>query len=264
MSEEHNEEEEEGSIGGGWLISYADLMTLLFAAFVVLFGITPQGESDEILGVASSIRESFVEIPDEILEVGRQAELFSGKLIFTAAKPDAIHPPNIKRFNRQQNELSGKNLNLDEVEVLLNQASKGDGVQTSLAQGIKVARHEYGFRLILFDEFMFERGSLKLSESAKEYLIKISKILGPKPFDFQIEGHSSNNVAPELTPFEAAAIRGSAVSDYMIRAGKIEANRINLATYGSLRSTQSGHIDPKTFRDDRVEIKIRKRTLSSE
>ena len=75
------EEEEEGG-GAGWLVSYADLMTLLFAAFVVLYGITPQGESTEILGIIASIRESFVEIPDELPESFRDKESFKGKMIF--------------------------------------------------------------------------------------------------------------------------------------------------------------------------------------
>ena len=57
-------------------------MTLLFATFVVLYGIKPEGETLTILGIASSIREAFMEVPDSINEPAK-GPLPHGKVVLS-------------------------------------------------------------------------------------------------------------------------------------------------------------------------------------
>ena len=62
------EEEKIEEPGMGWIVSYADLMTLLFAVFVVLYGLKPEGISDTISKpvIAAAIRNAFTTTPDII------------------------------------------------------------------------------------------------------------------------------------------------------------------------------------------------------
>ena len=141
MSDPSDDEEEGG--GGAWIVSYADLAILLFAAFVVLYGITPQGKSMEIIGIASSIRESFIPIPDEIPERLRTAERFDGKMSFVEATRDSTINPAIKKYNRVENEIPHRSKELQQLEITIENMVQGEGLSRSLRKGTEFERSSW-------------------------------------------------------------------------------------------------------------------------
>ena len=84
-----NDDEDEGG-GAGWIVSFADLMTLLFAAFVVLWALKPEGVGDavKIIQATSAIRATFSDTPDVIPDDRRVGPLVEGKSSFQFFKGD--------------------------------------------------------------------------------------------------------------------------------------------------------------------------------
>lgn len=245
-----DDEQDEGG-GEGWLVSYADLMTLLFAAFVVLYGITPRGQSNEILGIASSIREAFIEVPDEIEDVTLQAEIYNGKLSFKEAVRDSEHNPAIKRFNRRSSPLHEHTRNLNEVEVLLNQALRGDGLHNALRQATFFEKYELGLHLRLVGLRFFEKNQTDLTADSREYFRSLLPAFERFDGDLIIEGHASSSKGDRMQVFEVASRRAASVRRFLIENGNFK-GKVRIASYGDLRPFDTDH--GKEY--DRVEIKL--------
>ncbi len=247
-----SEEEKEEGDGGGWLVSYADLMTLLFAAFVVLYGITPRGQSNEILGIASSIREAFIEVPDEIEDETLRAEVYNGKLSFKEATRDSEINPAIRRFNRRSTLLRGQTENLNEVEILMQQALRGRGLHPSLRQATHFEKHELGLDLRLLGMIIFDQTGSRLSKKAEMLLENLVPALEAFSGDLVVEGHASAQSQDGGNALQLAVKRAMAVRDYLEQNSRIQ-GKIHLANYADLRplDTAEGLVY------DRIEIKLR-------
>lgn len=251
------EEEEEEKSGAGWIVSFADLMTLLFCAFVVLYGIIPHSETDEIIGVITSIRESFIEIPEEIPDESRLAEISEGKLSFNEARRDSTLNPAIKKFNRNKNILRAKSQKLDQIEVLLNEKSRGKGVHFSLRKATEVERHEFGFRLRMLSSAYFQKGSYKLTNKGKKHILTIGKLLKSTNPKLIIEGHTDSIPSTDnYNNLELSSLRASHVKKLLEKNVKIKSDNIKIASYGDLHPVASNSVKRGRDLNNRVEIKI--------
>ena len=246
------EEEESGGGGAGWLVSFADLMTLLFAAFVVLYGITPSGESDEILGVMASVRESFVEVSDDIPDGTAQNALLQGKISFKSAIRESFENPAIKKFNRESNPLKTKQLHLDRVDVDKNEKSKGDNIHENLRKAEKVAKYEIAPEFRRIETVFFAKNAKELSLEGKEVLRLISDELRNTKMKIYLEGHTGKtDTQKAFAPLLLSNLRAEAVKKFLVSQIGIPPSRILTAAYGDLRPFA------RKGKDSRVEIKVK-------
>lgn len=252
------EEEDSGGGGGGWLVSFADLMTLLFAAFVVLYGITPSGESDQVLGVMASVRESFLEVPDDIIDGSAKNILLQGKLSFTSAIRESSHNPAIKKFNRESNVLKTKQLYLDPVDLDNNEASKGKNIHRNLRQASQVARWELGPQFRRIEIVFFKPGTMNLNLAAKNVLRMIGDELRHTKVQIYLEGHTQEVKVNRLySNLELAVQRTGVVKKFMIQELGIPESRLLTAAYGSLKPSIGLAGADRMDLDNRVEIKVK-------
>lgn len=242
--------EEEGG-GAGWIVSYADLMTLLFAAFVVLYGITPQGKSDEIMGMISSIRESFKEIPDELPEQIRKQEMFQGRFIFKEARPDGTMNPAIKKYNRSQNLFRGRSREQVDISIILEKIGGGEGIHESLRQATEYARHELGQKLELAGKYYFKPMKSQINTVGQKSLATIAKNLLGETEDIIVIAHADVRSADHMNPLELSAARAANVRQIFLDAGFRE---------DQIRTSAMGDLQPRHSRanaeNDRVEIVV--------
>lgn len=252
-----NEEEEEEGGGGGWLVSFADLMTLLFAAFVVLYGITPQGQTDEILGVASSIRESFVEVPDEVQQEDMKGPTFKGKFIFSEVTNTTPSNPFIRKQNRQQSILPKKDLDLDQVDILFNKLKQtGEGLSKSLRSGTLVETNEYGVSLQFIGNVFFQAGSAEIKKNAIGEIGKFASVLQKTTKTIHVEGHTDSYPSKgRLNNLEISALRAATVRNILMDQG-IKGSRIQTAAYGSLKAGRA-ETNEERAKNRRVVINVR-------
>ena len=239
-----------------WLLTYADMITLLMALFMVLFSIT-------------SVNKSKLEILSKTLQ-----EAFSGKVLpggqsirDTGADPKSVSSPTanppipaITTVVSQAASPSAAAARLKEqedfrrlkrqIDSYARQKGIQDKVQTVIAQRGLVIR-------LLTDRVLFDSGLAELKPAATPVLSKVAQILREERLHQVMgEGHTdpvpiAGSVFP--TNWELSTARASRVVRFMISSG-VPSRRLSAAGYAYLHPIASNGTAAGRSRNRRVEI----------
>lgn len=204
---EEPEEHVEHGDDEGWLVSYADMMTLLFGFFAMLFTFATFDD-------------------DSLLKVKKElARYFGG--IHANAKPGA-----------------GNAAVETQPNGALDAEALGDSARRSLANepGLKVTKD--GLEVTFVTTVDFKPGGAELYPEAKESLRALAQIVKdiagaqPKKPEIRVEGHTDDTPLGRGGPFrsnwELSAARAGAVALELEEAG-IPSHLLSAAGYGSSR-----------------------------
>lgn len=252
-----------GRHGGGeveseerWLLTYADMITLLMALFMVLFSIT-------------SVNKSKLEILSKTLQ-----EAFSGKVLpggesirDTGADPKANKPPTAQPpipaitalvgTDNSEKSAEAKAKEEEDFRRLKRQIDsyareKGlqNQVQTIIAQRGLVIR-------LLTDKVLFDSGAAELKPQATPVLSKVAEILSAeRVHQVMVEGHTDaipirGSVFP--TNWELSTARASRVVRFLIGGG-VAQGRLSAGGYAALHPIDTNDTAAGRSRNRRVEI----------
>lgn len=171
-------EEEEGG-GAGWIVSYADLMTLLFAVFVVLYGLKPEGKSDTISTpvITAAIRESFTSTPDVIPDDRTLKPTVKKKQIFEFFRGDTPREPILRKYLKHENVVNVIQKGTQQVRAMIKLRSQNNTkfrrIQ-KMQNVVAVKKGKDGFRIRLLGSYFFQKGSYRISREAHGVLRDIS------------------------------------------------------------------------------------------
>ena len=191
----------------GWFGTFADMMTLLFAFFVLLAAISTM-DPVKLQEMANSEGKS---LGSEIEAEGAEDEGEIEPLKTLAEVKAAME---------------------ESIEQLEKESPKGDApidIQTSLK----------GLIVNIDGDYSFKSGDAKLKSELKklldEHIIPKIKV---SPFNVEVAGHSDSDPMPRKwrkrfpSNWELSAARGAAAVRYMIEKGGIKAIRLIAAGYG--------------------------------
>jgi chemotaxis protein MotB len=258
-----------GRHGGGeveseerWLLTYADMITLLMALFMVLFSIT-------------SVNKSKLEVLSKTLQ-----EAFSGKVLpggesirDTGADPKADQPPTPEPPIPAITSLVGQESNDATAKAKAEAAAKAkeqedfrrlkrqidsyarakglqNQVQTIIAQRGLVIR-------LLTDKVLFDSGAAELKPQATPVLSQVAAIISKEALhQVMVEGHTDDvpirgSVFP--TNWELSTARASRVVRFLI-AGGVAQGRLSAGGYASLHPIDTNATAAGRSRNRRVEI----------
>ena len=187
-----------------WYITYADMVTLLLAMFVILASMSKVQE-EKFHNVLESVREYF------------------GYEQGAAAEPgDAVSGSLYEYLRRVANEAGGP-------------AAEGATVNNVLGQHLQVTTVEEGQKITIGGKVMFDEGSAELKPSAFEPLDKLFTIVKGYYNKLEITGHTAIEPLPDGSPykdlFDLSYARAKAIADYLVGRG-IDPRRMRLRAGG--------------------------------
>lgn len=286
MSDEDDEGREEGGGGApGWIMTFADLMSLLLAFFVLLFSFSSI-DDEKYKKIGGSLKVAF--------GVQRQFETFDRlqginhiAAEFSSGKPDPkivnVIPqqffddnrPYIKKFeynqeggseenDKQPSEPQSKEIQESQQAAaqMAEQAAKevGKVLAKEAAQGQLEIETE-GNKLIIRvkEETTFPPGSAQALTSLDPILKKISDAVGSSPGRIVVEGHSDN--IPISTPqfasnWELSSARAATIVRAMIAQKQLPPERFEVRGLADTRPVASNDTARDRAKNRRVDIVI--------
>jgi chemotaxis protein MotB len=197
-----------------WIVSYADMVTLLWALFVVLYALSDSNPR-KMLVVQQSLDRAF--------NVGVLQGSSGGSPVFDvggAGLAPGFHDV--------------KSRNLTDISKELGDFSHSHGLDNK----IQVRQDANSITISLQDNLLFDSGSADLKPGSQEVLAEIAAVLGQLPNIIRVEGHTDSipvNSADYATNWELSAARATTVLRFLGDAGHVEQSRLTLAGFADTR-----------------------------
>ena len=238
-----------------WLLTYADMITLLMALFMVLFSITSVNKA-KLQVLSKSLQDAF---SGQVLPGGKSIRQSgaSEKTERPASEPPipAIAPVADMAGAKAKAAAAAKEQDdFKRLKEQIDEYARTHGLQSTVQTVI--ARRGLVIRL-LTDRVLFDSGAAELKPQATPVLTQVSQLLrteGKHPV--MVEGHTDavpirGSVFP--TNWELSTARASRVVRFLITAGVPE-RRLSAAGYASLHSIARNGTAAGRSRNRRVEV----------
>ena len=243
-----------------WLVSYADMVTLLFAVFVVLYALSIAGKKDE-KKVAGSMQESFsTPLPDIPIDrrVGPQEQ---GLGIFEHFRGQTARPSLIQKYpsSSQRVKIIDDEMNRirAKIEERLYGPEKFRADKPGQERIIQVIRTAKGFKVKLLARHFFAPGETQISRGAFKELDEVAKVLKEMGRNIRIEGHTDSlPTSGTLGNWEISALRATSVLKYFIRKHNFPATNMSVGGYADLHPIASNGSESGRQLNRRIEIHV--------
>lgn len=219
-----------------WLLTYADMITLLMAFFIMMYSMSVLNLS-KFREVAFSIRSGFGGM------MRGQGKSVLGSSGMFSAKPSAI-----------EGDTAGVSWQVVKPLVSYIEHEKNDKTRVSIGEdkrGIVIT--------LASDSLLFNPGSANIRRGAHDILDKIARTLGQIDNLVQVEGHTCDlppRGTSRETNWELSAARATNVLRYLVEDDGLEPWRFSAAGYGSVRPVAPNKSEANRRKNRRVEIVI--------
>lgn len=212
-----------------WLVTYADLITLLLIFFVVMYSIS-RADLAKFQQIATSLRAAF------------NLDVLSAPLPAQSAVTPLEQDPRFTAYLSVRAQVASlfTRLGLDQ-------------------QGAEVELTTEGIVIHLSDAVLFPPGQAQLRPDALRILDGLAAILEPLQTPIRVEGHTDNTPPPSsLYPdnWELSAMRAVNTVRYFTDVANLPPQRFSAAGYGEFRPRASNDTVEGRRKNRRVDIVI--------
>lgn len=247
-----------------WLVSYADMVTMLFALFVVLFAQKMGCKESKVQAAATSqsiqdaLNSPLPEIPiDRKVGPGSQ-----GMGIFDHFKGDQIREPLIQKYPSSTQRSRVIDTELKRVKALVDERLYGpekypQGGDKGQERVVSVERTAQGFKLQLAARHFFGSGEFQVRREALKELNEIGEIVMELGRPIVVEGHTDNIPASgQFSNWELSSLRAASVGKYLIKQVGFPASKFTMAGYADLRPVAQNTSEAGRAMNRRIEIHV--------
>ena len=219
-----------------WLLTYADMITLLTAFFLMLYSMSVMSRG-KFSALATSVRSGFGSVTpggNGILKDGAGAGT-GGNVSRTQYRHYQNAIADLRKFVEQQGKSKDARIRAD-------------------ARGVVIS--------LLSDGLLFERGSADLKTESGSLLDHVGQIVRTAPNDVQVEGHTCDlpiHTATFPSNWELSTARAGAVLRYFTEgANALPSRRFTCAGYADTRPLGNNDTEEHRAQNRRVEIVLLK------
>lgn len=223
----------------GWLVTFADLITLLLTFFVLL------------LSMSSLTQTLFVQVDS----------FFSPRNYISFSRSGNI-PQRILMVLNHMREPDTMELNRERIKDLLFplDALPDEMDREWVKDNIDVIFNEQGVVIVMTDSLLFAPGEYTLSEANKRFLAPLYDVLLYANQDINISAHTDDQIRG-MDSYELSALRALSVLDYFLyeaNVGKaLKPNRFSISAYGADRPAVTNSSPEGRAKNRRVEIMLK-------
>lgn len=221
-----------------WVISYADLVTLLLGFFIILYA-TSELDLQRFESISIGLAKAFNVDVKEGLDPD-DSPLFSGGRGFVSG------PINTGRVDRD----------LALIETAL---SDRERAQLIVPGQVEVKREEDRIVFRVADSLVFASASAEVRASALPLLQVIGEIVNELPNEIRVEGHTDTvPVATARYPsnWELSSARATAVLRHLVEQVGVEPSRVFAAGFGEFRPIASNETPEGRSLNRRADIVV--------
>lgn len=238
-----------------WLISYADFITLLFAFFVVMYGISSvnQGKYNQL---SESVGHAFSGINVSGREQGGSKKIQgtdTEKQRKTLIKPLPLSHMYTERLRKERETMTTTGINLSNTLAPLISDGK-----------IRVVQNNRGIRIDIHDSLLFSSGSANLADVASSVINQIAAEIKDSQNMVQVEGHTDSTPIHNdvfFSNWELSAVRATSVVRLLTDAGVAE-TRLSAIGFGPVQPTSENETALGRAKNRRVSIMVLYETQS--
>lgn len=265
----HDEEHAEHENEERWLLTYADMITLLMVLFIVMFAMS-QVDQHKFMQLKTGLASGFgapvamLSGGSGMLDVGGSIAPDSVNLagqaggLGSASKKDTINPAAVAQLanatEKAQVEQEAKKL--QEAKKALQAALRAAG----LKNGATFRFDERGLVVtIATDKVLFDNGSAVLRPDGKRLLNALAPVLRTLPNKLSIDGHTNSipiHTARYPSNWELSGDRASGVLRYLARSARIPVTRMSATGFADTRPLLAGRSARALVVNRRVEIVV--------
>jgi chemotaxis protein MotB len=214
-----------------WLISYADLVTLLFALFTTLYAASTI-DAHKLNPIALSLRDAFDARPVQTVASDK-------------GKPTIVPPV----------ELIARVAQFEELKTRLAR-ELDDAVR---AQKLEITTDGRGLVISLPEQATFPVGTADVTPEARELIGRVAATIARLPNLVRVEGHTDDvpiRTARFHSNWELSTARASAVVAYLIESGGLDPERLSAAGYGQFHPRVPNTSAENRARNRRIDLVV--------
>ncbi|MEZ4598793.1 MAG: flagellar motor protein MotB [Syntrophotaleaceae bacterium] len=216
-----------GGEGGApaWMVTYADMVTLLLTFFVLLLSMANMDIS-KVRDALGSLRGAF-----GIFGTSARTEIDKPKIVsFTPVDDDYVQ----RLYNK--------------INVIMS--------RMKIDEDIKLVKDRGAVILQVKDSILFDPGSRQLKSTAYPVLRKIAGLVRPLPLALRIEGHTDNLSSgdPAMTNWDLSIQRAVAVLKFLVDEKLIPLERLAAVGYGDQHPVAPNNTEEGRTLNRRVEF----------
>ncbi len=210
-----------------WLLTYADLITLLLAFFVVMYSMSQVdakkfGELTEEIAGRLKVGPSVLKHPDPKADIGH----------------GLLKLGNLKTI---QQKIQNRFKHLNQIK----------GIETEIT--------ERGLVIHVMESLLFQSGEASLQERSKEVLAQIADVVRFLPNHIRVEGHTDDQTisTPRFpSNWELSASRATQVVRYYVEEAGFGPERLSALGYGAYRPIRANNSIENRAANRRVDVVI--------
>ncbi|MCF8009841.1 MAG: OmpA family protein [Clostridiales bacterium] len=216
-----------------WLVTYADMMTLLLIFFIIMYTIS-QVDANKFESLANSLANA----------------MGAGGMVLESPGPSVV-PGN--------SQSSGKDLS--EREQLEKIREKLQASVNNMGLSAKITTHtkKRGIVLSFQEEVLFDLGSARIRPSAKKIIKKIAPVLAQTDNYIRIEGHTDNlpiHTQKYPSNWELSGARAITVLKQLLQSSDLIPSRMSALAYSKYRPREPNDTPNNRQLNRRVNIVI--------